>query len=162
MLGFEGFECLRIAGIDLLQRFQRGKFIIVLQNIFGSQILTKQLHEGFFLFFTVDTGRVRETLLQLRNNRHKTSFSFAGCRIAKALHVLFVAFFQYHILGVFVAKKCNGINGGTLQVPESHDIAEGFGCIIDTVGAGKCLHQAVITQVLVNEQSVKRRGIKAG
>ena len=52
---------------------------------------------------------------------------------------------------------------GRSQVPESHDIAEGFWLHHRyPVGAGKCLHQAVITQVFVNEQSVKRRGIKAG
>ena len=162
MLCFKGFYRFRITNINLLQGFQRGKFIVVLQDVFCPQIFTKQFDEGFFLFFTVDTGRVREALLQLRNNSHKTSFSLTGCRIGKALHVLFVAFFQYHILGVFVAKKCDGINGRTLQVPERHDIAEGFGGIIDTVGAGKCLHQAVITQVFVNKQSVQRRGIKAG
>ena len=62
MFFFEFFYRNRIAKIDLLQGFQRGKFIIVLQDVLGTQIFTKQFNEVFLLFFTFNIGRVREPL----------------------------------------------------------------------------------------------------
>ncbi|KHG98588.1 hypothetical protein PU71_13525 [Escherichia coli] len=64
MFCFEFFYCNRITKIDLLQGFQRGKFIIVLQDVLGTQVFTKQFYEVFLLFFTFNIGRVREPLFQ--------------------------------------------------------------------------------------------------
>lgn len=160
MFGLEGFYCDGIINIDVLERFQGGKFVVVLQDVFCPQVFTKQLHKRFFLFFTVNGGWIRETLFQFCHHIHKATLRFTCYDILKTFHVLFVALFQYHVFGVLITKQSDGVNGDLFEITEGHDIAKGFGGIIDTVSARKCLHQSVIAQVFINKQGVQGRGVR--
>ena len=99
--------------------------------------------------------------MQLFYDINKTSTRLASSNIVKAFHVFFVALLQHHVFGVFVTKQGDGINGCLFQVPEGNNIAKGLRRIINAVSARKRLHQAVIAQILINKQGVKRRRIKA-
>ena len=110
MLGFKGLNRFRVAHVDVLQGFQAGKLIVVLQNVFYPQILTKEFGKGFFVGFFFNICRVWEALLQLADHRHEAALRFTGNHIGKPFQVFLVALLQYHVLGVFITKQGNGID----------------------------------------------------
>ena len=158
----EYFDGIGIADIDFLQIFQHGKFVVVLQDIFSPQVFAKQFNEGLFPLLAINASWIRELMLQCRNNIHKAAPGLTCYDIGKALHVLFVTFLKHHVFGIFIPKQRDGVNGCAFQISERHNIAEGLCSIKDTVSARECLHQTVITQVFIDEQSVQRRRVKTG
>ena len=161
MLRLERLHRCLVRRIDFRKRLQLRKLVIVLQDVFGLQILTKEFHKGFLVRLLLDGVRIRETLLQLLHNLLETSAHFARRRIGEALQLFLVTLFEHHVFRVLVAEERNRIHRVLLQIAERHNVAEGLRRIVNAVGARKRLHQPVVAQVLVHKQRVEPRRVEA-
>lgn len=57
----------------------------------------------------------------------KPRLGLASAHIGKALHVFFVALFQHHVFGVFIAEHGDSVNSRLLQITKSNDVAKSLG-----------------------------------
>ena len=97
-----------------MQRFQRGKLIVVLQYVLYPKIFPEQLNEGFFLFFGLNVCGFRETRLQLAHDIYEATSRLSGKRVREAFHVLVITFFHHHAAGITFPEQGNGIHCGLL------------------------------------------------
>ena len=79
MFCFEGFHCLSIICVNLLQVPETCKLIIVLQHIFKTQVLSEQFSKVFSVSFRGYAVWVGKTLLQLIHHFYKAALFFSGC-----------------------------------------------------------------------------------
>ena len=161
MLRLERLHRSLVRHIDLRKRLQLRKLVIVLQDVFGLQILTEEFHKGFLVRLLLDGVRIGETGAQFGHDFRKAAALFASHRIGEALQLFRVTLFEHHIFRVLVAEERNRIHRVLLQIAERHNVTEGLRRVVNAVGARKRLHQPVVAQVLVHKQRVEPRRVEA-
>ena len=81
----------------------------------------------------------------------------------KAFDVFLVALFEHDALpSVGLAEELDGVDGGLLKVAKADDVAEGFGGVVNAVGARVGLNEAVVAEVFIDKEGVEPRRVKAG
>ena len=115
------------------------------------------------LILFADDGRLRERepLEQLLNHIDVTGLILA-LFIDIAVVIILEPLEQHYAAGFSVAEERDRVLDALLQTTEAHDIAESLDFVQNTIGAGECLYQAMIFQILVHPEGIQRGRVKAG
>ena len=166
-----GFQIDAAEGLVILRRQHLGNGLFVFLGEVG--VLVELGFEPLDFLEVIDEGGAGLVAFEIRHGFRGAIETLGFHEAVQLLHRIFQFLdddrglvhepdFAGLVAGLFPGEEGDGGIDGVLLLAEVEDIAVGLGAVEHAVGAGECLNQAVVLELLVHVERVQEFGIEAG